>query len=216
MSKKKIILVSILIIVTTMFIAGIYWVNYLQVAHSTFENYYKFRGCVQLLEKTDTLGTCKIASGETIKIVKYQNKWFLDGDLPTLGGILPVEEGGASTATNNNPATTSKIIGSGTIKGTVSIGPVCPVEQVNNPCNPTEAMYATHQVLIYSANRNKLIATLTPDKNGNFSIDLPSTSYLVDVVRQMGIGSAKGVPADVLLTNGQTAVVNISIDTGIR
>jgi hypothetical protein len=62
---------------------------YLRKAHSTFENYYAFRGCVQLLEKTADYGICKTNSGQRIKIVEYQNKWYLDGDLPwaCLGGI---------------------------------------------------------------------------------------------------------------------------------
>ena len=60
----------------------IYWINYLKIAHSSFKNYYNFRGCVELLEKTDTYGICKLSSGKTIKIVKFQDRWFLDGDLP--------------------------------------------------------------------------------------------------------------------------------------
>ena len=63
-------------------IFAIYQVLYLRKAHSTFENYYVFRGCQQLVEKTDSYGICKINSGETIKIVKFDNRWFLDGDLP--------------------------------------------------------------------------------------------------------------------------------------
>jgi len=54
----------------------------LQKAHSTFENYYAFRGCKQLTERTSDYGICKLASGQTIKIVKFQNKWYLDHDLP--------------------------------------------------------------------------------------------------------------------------------------
>lgn len=54
----------------------------LQKAHRTFENYYAFRGCQQLLERADTYGTCKLSSGQTIKIVKINNKWYLDGDGP--------------------------------------------------------------------------------------------------------------------------------------
>jgi hypothetical protein len=61
---------------------GIFQVLYLKKAHSTFENYYAFRGCSELLTKTDDYGLCKISSGETIKIVKFQGKWYLDGDLP--------------------------------------------------------------------------------------------------------------------------------------
>ncbi len=55
---------------------------YLREVHSTFENYYAFRGCVQLLEKTDTYGICKTSSGQTIKIVNIEGKWYLDGDGP--------------------------------------------------------------------------------------------------------------------------------------
>jgi hypothetical protein len=62
---------------------GTYQYFYLKKAHSTFENYYAFRGCTELITRTDDYGICKTKSGETIKIVKYQGKWFLDGDLPT-------------------------------------------------------------------------------------------------------------------------------------
>ena len=54
----------------------------LRKAHSTFENYYAFRGCTQLLKKTESYGICQTSSGQTIKIVKFDNRWFLDGDLP--------------------------------------------------------------------------------------------------------------------------------------
>ncbi len=51
-------------------------------AHQTFENYYGFRGCTQLISRTADSGTCKTSSGQTVKIVKFNNKWYLDGDLP--------------------------------------------------------------------------------------------------------------------------------------
>ena len=82
--KKTLILIILLIILAdvAVFTSANYFA-YLRKAHSTFENYYAFRGCVQPLEKTDTYGTCKISSGQVIKIVKYNNRWYLDGDLPT-------------------------------------------------------------------------------------------------------------------------------------
>lgn len=52
-------------------------------AHSSFDNYYAFRGCTQLLKKTNSYGLCKIQSGKTIKLVEFQGKWYLNGDLPT-------------------------------------------------------------------------------------------------------------------------------------
>ena len=58
-----------------------YW-NYLRIAHNSFDNYYAFRGCQQLVSRTETGGICKTSSGQTIKIVEYQGQWYLDGDLP--------------------------------------------------------------------------------------------------------------------------------------
>ena len=78
----KTTLIVLVLLLMVIFCFGIYWILYLQKAHSTFENYYAFRGCTQLISKTDSYGTCKLASGKTIKIVKFQGKWFLDGDLP--------------------------------------------------------------------------------------------------------------------------------------
>jgi hypothetical protein len=69
-------------VVTFVIIFGINQVLFLRKAHSTFENYYAFRGCIQLVKKTQDYGLCKLNSGRTIKIVKYQGAWYLDGDLP--------------------------------------------------------------------------------------------------------------------------------------
>ena len=79
---NKVIIAILAVVVVILIVLGIrYWL-YLRNAHSSFENYYAFRGCTQLLYKTDTYGICKTASGQMIKIVEYQNRWYLDGDLP--------------------------------------------------------------------------------------------------------------------------------------
>jgi hypothetical protein len=85
LSLNKILTSVVIIIIISIIILGLCWVNYLKITHSSFENYYKFRNCIQLIEKTDTYGICKISSGKIIKIVKYQDKWYLDGDLPSSG-----------------------------------------------------------------------------------------------------------------------------------
>jgi len=51
-------------------------------AHTSFENYYSFRGCTQLLQKDRDSGLCKTKADKIIKIVKFEDKWYLDGDLP--------------------------------------------------------------------------------------------------------------------------------------
>lgn len=72
-------------IIITMLIGGaffLYWNNKLNIAHSTFENYYAFRGCQTLIDRTDTYGDCRLADGTTIKLVLINGKWYLDGDGP--------------------------------------------------------------------------------------------------------------------------------------
>jgi len=81
-SKNKIAIIITLLIVVIIFVFMVNQFFLLKKAHSTFENYFIFRGCVQLLEKTANYGTCKTNTSQTIKIVKYQDKWYLDGDLP--------------------------------------------------------------------------------------------------------------------------------------
>ncbi len=76
---------SILVLLIGAF--GAYQVYTVQKAHSSFENYYAFRGCTQLLTKTATDATCITSSGQTIKMVLYNGKWYLDGDLPCPGPI---------------------------------------------------------------------------------------------------------------------------------
>ena len=87
MKYKGRIFIFMSVILCIIIISGIYWIIYLNIAHSSFDNYYNFRGCKELINKSDDYGFCKLASGETIKIVKFQNKWYLDGDLPVNCGF---------------------------------------------------------------------------------------------------------------------------------
>ena len=80
--NKKIIWAVVGLIVLALVFLAINQFFVLQKAHSTFDNYYAFRGCVQLLSRTDTSGVCKIVSGDTITIVLINGKWYLQGDGP--------------------------------------------------------------------------------------------------------------------------------------
>ena len=80
--KNKKIVVAVVVVVVLAFVFMLSQWLYLRKAHSTFENYYAFRGCSELLDRTDSYGICKTNSGQTIKIVKFDGKWYLDGDLP--------------------------------------------------------------------------------------------------------------------------------------
>ena len=115
------------------------------------------------------------------------------------------------------PITTPQVKGKGTLQGTISIGPICPVERIDQPCNPSPEMYAANKIFVYNSDRSKLITTLTPDAQGKFSTFLTSGKYLVDVKNQANrVGSVSGVPVEILISGGKTETITIRIDTGIR
>ena len=73
-------------------IGSVLWqVHRVDVAHSTFDNYYAFRGCTKLLDRTATYADCQTNTGQTIRMVDYQNQWYLDGDLPCPGPVLSLK-----------------------------------------------------------------------------------------------------------------------------
>ena len=63
-------------------VIALYQIYILRVAHSSFENYYQFRNYAQLIERGDSYGVCRTTSGQVIKIVRVDGKWYLEGDLP--------------------------------------------------------------------------------------------------------------------------------------
>lgn len=102
----------------------------------------------------------------------------------------------------------------GTITGTVSIGPICPVETIGSPCLPTPEMYAARHVIVTNKVK-KVVADTTLDKDGNFKISLPSGMYRVEVKNDSAVGTT--TPAqNVTVKTGQTLKLQFSVDTGIR
>lgn len=107
------------------------------------------------------------------------------------------------------------IQGKGTLEGTMTIGPICPVERIDHPCLPSPEMYAAYQVFVYAQDHTTLIATLIPDALGKFHTTLPSGTYYIDMKHQ-SVGRISGVPASVALVQGKVVILSIAIDTGIR
>ncbi len=138
--------------------------------------------------------------------------------------VSPTPIGGVITTTTTTSTTTTTTptphpapppVGTGTLAGSISIGPVCPVEQAGHPCTPTPEMYAAHVVSVYTADHSKVLMTLTPDAHGAFSAKLSPGTYVVDVQHQ-AVGSTQGAPSTVIIKAGESTSVSISIDTGIR
>ena len=82
MKKYKIIIIvcSVLILLFGAFVT--YQVITTNLAHNTFDGYCKWRG-LTVVSQTSDYGYCKNeTNGMQYKMVLYQGKWYLDGDLP--------------------------------------------------------------------------------------------------------------------------------------
>jgi hypothetical protein len=118
------------------------------------------------------------------------------------------------------PLGTPQAQGTGVIAGHLDIGPLCPVERdpPDPGCQPGPAQYNQYKMVAYDASRKNVIKEASFDAQGNYRIELPAGSYVVDISPHAStrIGGASGVPQTIDLKNGATVTVNVTIDTGIR
>ena len=103
----------------------------------------------------------------------------------------------------------------GRLSGVVTIGPNCPVTTTAGDCPTPPGAYSLRKVLVYDANRTKLLYTVDIDSHGFYLIDLVPADYTIDL-QKSGIDSSKDVPARVTILKDLVTSLNINIDTGIR
>jgi hypothetical protein len=105
----------------------------------------------------------------------------------------------------------------GLLMGVISIGPLCPVEQVppQPPCLPTAETYKAYPVGIWTADGQRLVARILPDISGDYKTVLLPGTYMVKMINQQGIGGSN-LPAQIMIIPREDTVLNINIDTGIR
>jgi len=104
----------------------------------------------------------------------------------------------------------------GTLKGNMSIGPICPVERLDNSCKPTKEMYEARRVVVYKSDKITLVTLITADTDGNFQAVLPVGTYYLDMEKKSFIGSTARLPTTIKISSTETTTLNIDIDTGIR
>jgi len=111
------------------------------------------------------------------------------------------------------------ITGSGVLKGKISIGPLCPVQRdpPDPGCLPTKQTFVAWATAVWTENKKTKIALLDPSLDGNYQVELPAGNYILDfdVSRTNGIGGSN-LPSTISITNSDTTIFNINIDTGIR
>lgn len=102
------------------------------------------------------------------------------------------------------------------LAGHVTIGPLTPVQREGQPPpTPSPEVYAERKVVVYEEDGVTEISRLPIDSHGNFHAELPAGTYVVDI-NHVGIDTAAGLPKEIEIKPGETTIVDIDIDTGIR
>ena len=107
---------------------------------------------------------------------------------------------------------------SGYLKGTISIGPICPVERIppDPACLPTAETYKAYPVDIYSLDGKTKILQLSPSLDGSFTTTLPAGDYIVLLDRVQNSIGGSNLPVQIAISSNNTTILNVNIDTGIR
>ena len=99
----------------------------------------------------------------------------------------------------------------GILIGSVTIGPLCPVE----PCpDPIPDVYASRELLLLREGRELIRLPLGPE--GAFQALIPAGRYMVELTDCDFLGCARALPMSFEIRDGEPATLNIDIDTGIR
>lgn len=98
------------------------------------------------------------------------------------------------------------------IRGTVLLGPTCPVETVESPCPDRPLADIEVQML----QGGDVVATVRSDSDGRFTVALDPGHYTLQAVVEAGGPGMSAKPVDVTVTSGEFLEVNVPVDSGIR
>ena len=149
------------------------------------------------------------ANGEVPVACTLEAKLCPDGSY--VGRVGPHCDFAACPGTMNAAATSTS---QGTVSGSITLSPTCPVEQ-----NPPDTQCAPkgYQTIIEIrlTPDGKVIASTESDVNGNFSLALSPGTYTIDGASDKS-GLPRCSPQTVEIEAGVAAHVSLSCDTGIR
>ena len=128
--------------------------------------------------------------------------------LALLVGLLSLAGSGQAAGGAEPPSA-----GMGTLTGLVTRWPTSPVQGPGLP--PAAAPAPGVKLVVYGPGRQE-VATVLTGQAGQYRLNLPPGSYLIEMAPEKGRGFTKDLPATVTITQGQETRLNIRIDTGIR
>ena len=111
-----------------------------------------------------------------------------------------------------------KTLVAGFLEGTISIGPICPVETIppDPACLPTAETYKAYSVNVFTSDGETKVAQLMPSLDGSYSSELPPGDYLIVLERAKNNIGGSNLPVMVSINAQDKTLLNINIDTGIR
>lgn len=108
--------------------------------------------------------------------------------------------------------------GVGVLEGRVTIGPLRPVERPGEKIPLPPDIFRDRRVMVYDERGDKLVKQveiMPREYDGFYRVELAPGTYTINTNRT-GVGGAKGLPQRVTIRAGETARLDIDIDTGIR
>ena len=111
-----------------------------------------------------------------------------------------------------------KALVEGILEGTISIGPICPVETIppDPACLPTAETYKAYPLNVFTSDGKTKVAQLMPSLDGSYSSELPPGDYLIVLEGAKNNIGGSNLPVKVSIKAQDKTLLNINIDTGIR
>ncbi len=128
--------------------------------------------------------------------------------LAVLVGLLGLAGGSQADESAQPP-----VAGMGSLSGRVTRGPLSPLQGPGMP--PATAPAPGVKLVVYGPGRQEITSVQT-DAGGQYHLNLPPGTYLIEMAPEKGLGFTKDLPATVSITEGQATRLNIRLDTGIR
>ena len=102
------------------------------------------------------------------------------------------------------------------MEGHVTVGPSLPAwhEGLTEP-TPDPRVYASREVVIYSADGRTEVARAQIDSEGDYCVTLPVGTYVVDIYHA-GMDVGVDLPQTVEIVSQKVTRLDIVIDTGVR
>lgn len=100
----------------------------------------------------------------------------------------------------------------GTVRGSVLLGPTCPVETLTDPCS--DLPLGDVRIRVFGP-AGDVVATARSDADGAFTLRLAPGDYTVEAVIEDDPARSTS-PVEVTVAEGQQVEVTVPVDSGIR